>query len=108
VVAVGPDALVPEALDDLSFAYARPVVADAAPQDEVERLIARLASGVASEGASVDSPSDEAVTDVRDQITQPPVIACANRILDEAHEAEASDIHLERSEEHTSELQSLA
>ena len=99
VVAVGPDALVPEALDDLAFAYARPVVADAAPQDEVERLIARLASGVASEGASVDSPSDEAVTDVRDQITQPPVIACANRILDEAHEAEASDIHLEATRE---------
>src|SRR6185437_13870331 len=106
VVAVAPDALVPEALDDLAFAYARPVVADSAPREEVERLIARLANGAAPApdidgygGTPHDPGGDDLVSDVRDQITQPPVIACANRMLDEAHEAQASDIHLEATRE---------
>ena len=106
VVAVAPDALVPEALDDLSFAYGCPVTPEPLARDEVERLIARLANGAAPApeidgfGATPHDPGgDDLVTDVRDQITQPPVIACANRILDEAHEAQASDIHLEATRE---------
>jgi type II secretory ATPase GspE/PulE/Tfp pilus assembly ATPase PilB-like protein len=105
VVAVAPDALVPEALDDLAFAYGCPVTPEPLAREEVERLIARLANGAvapgihALDGSSDAFAGDESVTDVRDQITQPPVIACANRILDEAHEAQASDIHLEATRE---------
>ena len=45
VVATAPDAMVPEALDDLALAYRRPIIAEESSRHEVERLIARLTSG---------------------------------------------------------------
>src|SRR5690348_13935225 len=115
VVAVAPDALVPEALDDLGLAYRRPIVATTTPREEIERLIARLTSG--TESAVTVSPADQddeaLVADVRDVANSAPVAAYVNFLIGEAVRAGASDIHLEairgglvRSEEHTSELQS--
>ena len=102
VVAVGasaaPDA-VEDGLDDLAFAYDGPVVAEAATDDELERLIERLTSGeerrieLARAGAGVDA--DELTADVRDLANQPPVVRYVNLLVRDAHDARASDIHLE-------------
>jgi type II secretory ATPase GspE/PulE/Tfp pilus assembly ATPase PilB-like protein len=40
-------------------------------------------------------PTDESTTDIRDLANQPPVIRFVNLLIREAHEAAASDIHLE-------------
>src|SRR6185437_2402178 len=59
IVATAPDALLPEALDDLGIAYRRPVVADGKPKHEVERLIARLTSGQRSEEMALVSAAED-------------------------------------------------
>lgn len=97
VVAVAPDALVPEALDDLGLAYRRPIVPEATPREEVERLIARLTSaGEPSLTVRHADQDDEAlVADVRDVANSAPVAAYVNFLVGEAVRAGASDIHLE-------------
>ncbi|HSC31457.1 MAG TPA: GspE/PulE family protein [Gemmatimonadaceae bacterium] len=97
VVAVAPDALVPEALDDLGLAYRRSIVPELTPRDEVERLIARLTSGSdASLTVGHAEQDDEAlIADVRDVANSAPVAAYVNFLVGEAVRAEASDIHLE-------------
>ncbi|HTL96336.1 MAG TPA: GspE/PulE family protein [Gemmatimonadaceae bacterium] len=97
VVAVAPDALVPEALDDLGLAYRRPIVVETTPREEVERLIARLTSGT-EPALTVAHPGedDEAlVADVRDVANSAPVAAYVNFLVGEAVRAGASDVHLE-------------
>ena len=60
VVAVAPNAF-RDALDDLSFAYRRTVVAEDATADEVERLIERLTTRTerSIELARVESDGDD-------------------------------------------------
>jgi general secretion pathway protein E len=97
VVAAAPDALVPEALDDLALAYRRPIVTEVMPRHEVERLIARLTTG-AEAGLTLarDEADDDAlVADVRDVANSAPVAAYVNLLVGEAVRAGASDIHLE-------------
>jgi general secretion pathway protein E len=102
-VATAPDAHLPEALDDLAVAYRCAVRAEPAPADEVERLIARLATQAEAvvELTRVDGglegalAADEFTADVRDLATQPPVVRYVNLLVREAFEAGASDIHLE-------------
>lgn len=97
VVAVAPDALVPEALDDLGLAYRRTIVPETTPRAEVERLIARLTSaGEPSLTVGHAEQDDEAlVADVRDVANSAPVAAYVNFLVGEAVRAGASDIHLE-------------
>src|SRR6185437_13282468 len=96
VVATAPDALVPEALDDLAIAYRRRVIADETPHHEVERLIARLTSGLEPAVAITRVDEDDAlVADVRDVANSAPVAAYVNFLVGEAVRARASDIHLE-------------
>jgi len=99
VVATAPDALLPEALDDLGIAYRRAVVADEKPRHEVERLIARLTSGRHSEEmalvSSIEDVNEGLVADVRDVANSAPVTAYVNYLIGEALRASASDIHLE-------------
>jgi len=97
VVAVAPDALVPEALDDLGLAYRRTIVSRITPREEVERLIARLTSGSdASLTVGHSDQDDESlVADVRDVANSAPVAAYVNFLVGEAVRAGASDIHLE-------------
>ena len=97
VVAVAPDALVPEALDDLGLAYRRPIVATTTPREEIERLIARLTSGTESAltVSPVDQDDEALVADVRDVANSAPVAAYVNFLVGEAVRAGASDIHLE-------------
>ncbi|HEX6807350.1 MAG TPA: GspE/PulE family protein, partial [Gemmatimonadaceae bacterium] len=97
VVAVAPDALVPEALDDLGLAYRRPIIAEVTPREEVERLIARLTSGAeaALTVGHADQDDEALVADVRDVANLAPVAAYVNFLVGEAVRAGASDIHLE-------------
>ncbi|MGH7647948.1 MAG: GspE/PulE family protein [Gemmatimonadaceae bacterium] len=97
IVAVSPDALVPEALDDLGLAYRRPIIQHAAPRDEVERLIAHLTSGgdASLSVGQVDQDDEALVADVRDVANSAPVAAYVNFLVGEAVLGGASDIHLE-------------
>src|SRR6266699_2025704 len=95
-VAVTEDSLL-GALDDLSVAYDRCVVPRVVPAQELDVLLARLRapddSTVELEHAAED---DEAFTsDARDLANQPPVVRYVNLLIREAHDAGASDIHLE-------------
>ena len=85
------------ALDDLSLAYDRPVVPHLVPAADLDALIARITS---SEEESVELGHDvdereQLSPDVRDLANQPPVVRYVNLLIREAHEAGASDIHLE-------------
>ena len=96
VVATAPDALLPGALDDLSIAYRRRVTAEETPRHEVERLIARLTSGIETAVTLSHAADDDAlVADVRDVANSAPVAAYVNFLVGEAVRARASDIHLE-------------
>src|SRR6185312_4602611 len=97
VVAVAPDALVPEALDDLVLAYRRPILPETTPREEVERLIARLTAGADSSPTvgRADVDDEALVADVRDVANSAPVAAYVNFLVGEAVRAGASDIHLE-------------
>ena len=100
VVSVAPDALLPEALDELSIAYGCRVVQEVATGDEVEQLIERLSTRaertVELERAGIEGMDDDSLTaDVRDLATQPPVVRYVNLLVRDAFDAGASDIHLE-------------
>ena len=100
ILAAAPDAFIEDAVDDLGFAYACRVSIEESTQDDVERLIERLttASDRMVELERVDGgiAADEDFTaDVRDLANQPPVVRYVNLLVRDAHDAAASDIHLE-------------
>jgi general secretion pathway protein E len=72
-------------------------VTDERTRDEVERLIERLTTHAdrSIELSRVDTTSDDLATDIRDLANQPPVIRYVNLLVRDAHDAGASDIHLE-------------
>lgn len=97
VVAVAPGAL-RDGLDDLAIAYGATVTEEETTSDEVDRLIERL---VTHAERSVElrrgglTASEDFIQDVRELADQPPVIRYLNLLVADAHEAGASDIHLE-------------
>lgn len=96
VVAVTHDA--PEGgLDEIAFAYRCAVVPEITTGDRIERLVERLAtrSDRVNEGARLALSDDDYATDVRALANEPPVVRYVNLLLRDAHEASASDIHLE-------------
>jgi general secretion pathway protein E len=62
-----------------------------AAAESVLELVRDLNADLSSEPVA----SDESTTDIRDLANQPPVIRFVNLLIREAHEAAASDIHLE-------------
>jgi general secretion pathway protein E len=98
IVAVAPDALLDD-LDDLSWLYQRRIVTEPATREEVEQLIERLA--MADDALTVPplagNPGQEESADARDLASQPPVVRYVTLLIREAHDAGASDIHLEAS-----------
>jgi hypothetical protein len=68
------------ALDDISFVYDRPVTTETVPAEEIERLVERLTTRAERtiELARAGASSDDAATDVRDLVNQPPVIRYVN------------------------------
>lgn len=99
VVAAAPNALLDDALDDLSVAYGCKTLAEERPLDDVTVLIERLttASERAIELERVDAADgdDDFTADVRDLANQPPVVRYVNLLVRDAYDAGASDIHLE-------------
>lgn len=102
VAAVGEPAS--EVLDDLSDSYHVPVelvpVGAQEFQDALRRTFAASESVVelVRDLTGTLEPgllAPEALTDVRDLANQPPVIRFVNLLIREAHDATASDIHLE-------------
>ncbi|MBW3573008.1 MAG: hypothetical protein KY467_18080, partial [Gemmatimonadetes bacterium] len=85
-----------DAVDDLAYAYGRPVQVEPVSAAEVERMIERLSTRAERliELAQVHG-DDDLATDVRDLANQPPVIRYVNLLVRDAYDAGASDIHLE-------------
>jgi general secretion pathway protein E len=98
-----------EALADLRDSYGLPLelvpVEEVALQDAIRQTFAASESVVElvrDLSAGLEPPtdvSDEQLADVRDLVNQPPVIRFVNLLIREAHDAEASDIHLEATRE---------
>lgn len=99
-----------EALDDLQRSY-DVVALDLVPvsADELQEAIRHTFAAAESMVELVrdlnadltpdSSVLDQAATDVRDLANQPPVIRFVNLLIREAHDASASDIHLEATRE---------
>jgi len=103
------DAPAPEVLDDLEMSFGlaldlvpvpREVLSDAirrayAAAESVVELVRDLDAQLGSGGESGETP----FTDARDLANQPPVIRFVNLLIRDAHDARASDIHLESTRE---------
>ena len=99
----------PEALLDLESSYGLALELIQVSADELQDAIRRTFA--ASESvvelvrdldltlAPGEGDSDEALADTRDLANQPPVIRFVNLLIREAHDAGASDIHLEATRE---------
>ncbi len=105
-VAGDPD---PDALEDLAESYGVPVEIVPVPEDDLRDAIRRtfaaaesvveLVRDLAAETGPAGEVGESALTDVRDLANQPPVIRFVNLLIREAHDASASDIHLEATPE---------
>lgn len=86
-----------DGLDEIAIAYALPIVTQKTSDDEIDRFIEHLVarSEHAIEIERGDAMGESLTTDVRDLANQPPVIRYVNLLIRDAHDARASDIHLE-------------
>jgi len=82
-----PLELVPVTPDELSEGIRRTFAAAESVVELVKDLDAKLGAG--------GTPAEDRLPDVRDLANQPPVIRYVNLLIKEAHDARASDIHLE-------------
>lgn len=96
IVAGTSDALL-GGIDDIAYAYGTPVTYETVDRSELEQLIERLTTRAERdlELARIDTNSDDLATDVRDMANQPPVVRFVSLLVRDAHDAGASDIHLE-------------
>jgi len=96
IVAGTSDALL-GGIDDIAYAYGAPATYEAVERSELEQLIERLTTRAERdlELARIDTNSDDLATDVRDMANQPPVVRFVSLLVRDAHDAGASDIHLE-------------
>ena len=95
----------PDALEDLRQSYGRPL--DLVAMEPADLLDAIRLAFAASESLTTlvrdldarvtpgSQEGDETLTDLRDLANQAPVVRFVNLLLREAHEAGASDVHLE-------------
>lgn len=94
-----------EVLEDLEHSYQRQLDLVSVSRDELEDAIRRVYAATESmvelvrdldgEGSLGSETTDDNTADARDLANQPPVIKFVNLLIREAHEARASDIHLE-------------
>jgi type II secretory ATPase GspE/PulE/Tfp pilus assembly ATPase PilB-like protein len=98
LVAAAPDALL-DGLDDVAFAYGKPVTVEMVPGADVDRLIERITTRaertIELARAAELGEEDDLTADVRDLANQPPVVRYVNLLVRDAYDAHASDIHLE-------------
>jgi general secretion pathway protein E len=94
----------PDVLDDLRREFGRPVelvpVSEEDLADGIRRAYAAAESMVEvvndlRDGEAFSGNDDRELADARDLASQPPVVKYVNLLIKEAHDARASDIHLE-------------
>ncbi len=94
----------PDALEDLELSFGLPLelvpVGDDEIQDAIRRTFAASETVVElvrdlDATAGVTEAGEDFLTDARDLANQPPVIRFVNLLIREAHDAAASDVHLE-------------
>ncbi len=98
-----------EVLEDLEVSFGLPLELVSTPPDELRDAIRRIYSAAEStvelvkdlavEIGPAGQAGDESLADARDLANQPPVIRFVNLLIREAHDARASDIHLESTRE---------
>ncbi len=98
-----------EVIQDLELSFGVPVEPVPMPRDELVESIRRTFAASASvvelikdldaELEPAADSGDEQLADARDLANQPPVIRFVNLLIREAHDARASDIHLESTRE---------
>src|SRR3989454_241111 len=98
-----------EVLEDLELSFGVPVEGLPVSRDELldgirrtyaaAESVVELVRDLDAELAPPAASSEEGITDARDLANQPPVIRFVNLLIREAHEARASDIHLEATRE---------
>jgi general secretion pathway protein E len=107
VAAVGGPAS--EVLEDLEISFGAPLELVPVSQEELLDAIRRtfaasesvveLVRDLDAEFSPTGDATDDPLADARDLANQPPVIRYVNLLIREAHEARASDIHLESTKE---------
>src|SRR6266566_3930667 len=98
-----------EVLEDLELSYGVPLELVPVSQEELLESIRRtfaasesvveLIKDLDAEVGPGSDASDDTLADARDLANQPPVIRFVNLLIREAHDARASDIHLESTRE---------
>jgi general secretion pathway protein E len=94
-----------EVLDDLEVSFGLPLEVVLVSRDELldgvrrayaaAESVVQLVRDVDGEGGGPEQAGDAPVADARDLAKQPPVIRYVNLLIRDAHDARASDIHLE-------------
>jgi general secretion pathway protein E len=94
-----------EALEDLRQSYGVPIEVIPVTEDDLQEAIrhafaaaesvVELVRDLSADDAPSTASDDETLADVRGLASQPPVIRLVNLLIREAHDAAASDIHLE-------------
>jgi general secretion pathway protein E len=98
-----------QAIEDLHVTYGVPIEVVPVSEEELLEAIRRTFAAAESvvelvrdlnvEPDAAGDTGDDGMTDVRDLANQPPVIRFVNLLIREAHDALASDIHLEATHE---------
>ncbi len=98
VAAVNP--LDPLAADSMRFAFGRDVALAVAHQSDIDAAIERLYRADASYERELDAVVDEDDLDrLKDMVSDAPVIRAVNRLISRAVDLNASDIHIEPTED---------
>ena len=94
-----------EVLEDLELSYGLPVEGVPVSREELlesirgvyasSESVVEMVKDLEAEYAAAGEGGDEGLADARDLANQPPVIRFVNLLIREAHDARASDIHLE-------------
>ena len=88
------------AADALGFMFGCPVDRAVAPSSDLESAIGRLYGGRDQENDMLDGAADEDDLErLRDLVSDAPVIRAVNRLIADAVDARASDIHIEPAED---------
>jgi len=89
-----------DALEELAAALGAAIVTEDVSEAELEQLIERV-TGMRDRRLELAAASDDRgySTDARELATQPPVVRYVNMLVRDAHDAGASDIHLEATQD---------
>ncbi|KPF78735.1 type II secretion system protein GspE [alpha proteobacterium AAP81b] len=93
------DAFVPEAL---AFALGRPIARVVAAASDIDAALTRLDRGDGDESALDEAVDGDDLERMRDLVSDAPVIRAVNRLIAEASDLRASDIHVEPTEDRLS------